>query len=340
MDTVNSVIHLGGHGNINSSDLANYHVTCCTDRHRPCYLTYQKLDLAILGASRQLYKEAFHILWATNTFSFDDPISFRRFISSSTLVQLHKLKSLHLSRVVEDQRSMTCGADRVINHWAWTIACEPSRIDKLWGLRTLHVSLEQWLDPCTTLTSVPGYHRRCIQQDALPILQLRILALEHVTVIVTDSPGLMESPEFRAARWSAAEKSDFAEGIRIQLLDAEGAASLRAEVDAKKLEIEGIRMDEQDRIEKRKREKLEIEGMLLDEQDRIDKRKREKVEKRKERARAKEARMAPVGREVINRHLEQQIRGTVKRSWMTQPSITSFQQKGPVQHLRFVHQRR
>lgn len=63
-----------------------------------------------------LNEEAFHILWATNTFSFDDPVSFGRFISSFTIVQSHKLKSLHLSRVVEDQRYMACGADLVINH--------------------------------------------------------------------------------------------------------------------------------------------------------------------------------------------------------------------------------
>ena len=296
MDIVNSVNHLAGHGNIHLSDLANYHVACCTDRHRPCYSTYQKLDLAILGASRQLYKEAFHILWATNTFSFDDPVSFGRFISSLSIAQVYKLMSLHLSRVVEDQRSLTCGADRVINHWAWTIACRPSRIKKLRGLRTLHVSLEQWLDPWTALTPVPGYNRRCIQQDALPILQLRILALEHVTVVVTDSPALMEFSEFRAARWSTAEKSELGEGIRTKLLDAEGAASLRAEVDAKKLEIEGMRLDERDRIEKRKRER---------------------VGREKKRAKAKEARTASGEREVINRHLEQQIGGTVKRSWMT-----------------------
>ena len=309
MGIVNSAIHLGGNGNIHSSDLANYRVACCTDRHRPCYFTYQKLDLAILGTSRQLYKEAFHILWATNTFSFDDPVSFGRFISSLSIPQVHKLKSLHLSRVVEDQRSLTCGADRVINHWAWTIACEPSRIKKLRGLRTLHVSLEQWLDPCNVLTPVPGYNRRCIQQDALPILQLRILALEHVTVVVTDSPALMEFSEFRAARWSAAEKSELAEEIRVKLLDTEGAASLRAEVDAKKLEIEGMRLDKRDRVQKRKRERAEKEN----EKERA----KEDRAREKERAKAKEAMVAPVEGGVINCHLEQQIGGAVKRSWMT-----------------------
>ena len=293
MDIVNSVIHLGDHGKTHSSDLANYHVACCTDRHRPCYSTAQKLDLAILGASRQLYKEAFHILWATNTFSFDDPVSFGRFISSLSIAQVHKLKTLHLSRVVEDQRSLTCGANRVINHWAWTIACEPSRIKKLRGLRTLHVSLEQWLDPGTALTPVPGYNRRCIQQDALPILQLRILALEHVAVVVTESAD-MKFSEYPAARWSAAEKSDLAEEIRLKLLDADGAATLRVEMVAKKLEIEGMRLDERGK-----------------------KRKREKVEKEKEGAKGMNAMVAQREREVINRHLEQQIGGTVKRSWMT-----------------------
>ena len=145
--------------------------------------------------------------------------------------------------------------------------------------------LEQWLDPSNAL----------IQQDALPILQLRILALEHVTVVVTDSPAHMEFQEFRAARWNAAEKSELAEEMRVKLLDAQGAASLRAEVDAKKLELEGRRLDERDGIEKRKRER---------------------VEKEQGRAKVKKARVAPVEREAINHHLEQQIGGTVKRSWM------------------------
>ena len=160
------------------------------------------------------------------------------------------------------------------------------------------MSLEQWLDPCNALRPVPGYNRRCIQQDALPILQLRILALEHVTVVVTDSPALMEFPEFRAARWSAAEKSESAEEIRIKLLDAEGGASLRAEVDAYNLELEARRLEEQDEIEKRKKKR---------------------AEKKKERERAKvtKERVVPVTREVINHHLEQQIGGTAKRSWMT-----------------------
>lgn len=95
--------------------------------------------------------------------------------------------------------------------------------------------------------------------------------LEHVTVVVTDSPALMEFPDLRAARWSLAEKGELAEEIRLKLLDAEGAAGLRAEVDAKKLELEGMRLDK--RVEKK-------------------------------------ARMASVGREVIiNRHLEQQVGG-------------------------------
>ena len=286
-----------------SSDSAECHIACCADRHQTCYLTSrtsslnevppdQRFNLAVLGACRQLYEQAHHVLWTTNTFSFDDPVSFGKFMASLNTAQMHKMRSLHLSRVVGDQRSATRGADRITNHWAWTIACEPSRTKTLRGLRTLHVCLEQWLDPCNALTH--DYNRRCIEQDALPFLQLRILALEHVTVIVADNPEVIKVPETRAARWTVAEKNEMAEEIRVKLLDPEGAASLRAEGDAKKLELEGKRLDQRDGVDRRRKD-------------------------REEKARAEKilgVQAEQTQTEVINRHLEQQIGGAVRRSWM------------------------
>lgn len=292
-----------GDSAVPSSDSAECHIACCADRHQTCYFTSrtsgrnevppdQRFNLAVLGACRQLYEQAHHILWTTNTFLFDDPVSFGKFMASLNPAQLHKMRSLHLSRVVEDQRSPTRGADRITNHWAWTIACEPSRIKTLRGLRTLHVCLEQWLDPCNDL--IHDYNRRCIEQDALPFLQLRMLALEHVTVTVADNPDLMKVPEIRAARWTAAEKKEMAEEIRVKLLDPDGTASLRAEGDAKKLELEGRRSDQRDGIDRRRK-------------DREEKAKAEKV---------LGVQAEQTQREAISRHLEQQIGGAVRRSWM------------------------
>lgn len=307
-DIADLVIHADGYSNIVLSDSAEYYIACCADRHQACYFTSkspgpkevhtdQKLDLAVLGACRQLYEQAHHILWTTNTFSFDDPVSFGRFISSLNPAQLHKLRSLHLSRVVGDQTSTTRWRDRVTDHWAWTIACEPSHMKTLRGLRTLHVCLEQWLDPCNELTrvdSMQDYNRRCVQQDAQPFLQLRILALEHVTVVVADNPALMKNPGSRAARWTAAKKNEMAEEMRVKLLDPEGMATLRAEEDAKKLELEGRRLDQRDGVEKRRQNREE----------------RAKVEKIKG-SQAEQART-----KAINDHVERQVGGAVRRNWM------------------------
>ena len=72
------------------------------------------------------------------------------------------------------------------------------------------------------------HSRCCIQQDAQPSLQLRILTLEHVTIIVADDSALTKFPEIQAARWTAAKKNEMAEEMRVELLDPDGAASLRS----------------------------------------------------------------------------------------------------------------
>ena len=167
--------------------------------------------------------------------------------------------------------------------------------------------LEQCLRSCNVLVPVHDYNRRRIQQDAQPFLQLRILALEHVAVIVSDNPDFMKGPGTRAARWTAAKKNEAAEEMGVKLLDPEGAATLRAEKDAKKLEREGKRLDERDGIEKRR-------------------------ENREERAKAEKVQRDQAGQaktETINKHLEQQIEqqigGAVRRGWMKLSDMLSFQ---------------
>lgn len=107
------------------------------------------------------------------------------------------------------------------------------------------------------MTPTHDESRRDIQHDAQPFLQLRILALAHVTVVVADSPARMVNPAAQKARWTAAEKNEMAEEIRGMFLDPEGAASLRAEKEAKKLKLEGWRLDKRDGVEKRKRAREE-----------------------------------------------------------------------------------
>ena len=285
------------------SDSKKYYIACCADRHQKCYFTSrtlglknlpaeQKFDLAVLSVCWQVYEEACHILWTTNTFSFDDPVSFHKFIASLNTAQLHKLTSLHLSRLlVGDQRSTTRLADRIVDHWAWTIACDPSRMITLRGLRTLHLCFEQWFDYCNLINTMQDYNRRCIRQDAQPFLQLRILDLERVTVVVADNTAFMKIPGTQAVRWTAPKKNEMAGWIRGKLLDVEGRASLKAEGEAKKLEIEGKRLDQREGVERRKMEKAKARKVL-----------------------ERQAEVAQT--EAVNRHLERQIGRATRRSWM------------------------
>lgn len=295
-----------GYDAVPLSDSKKYYIACCADRHQKCYCTSktsgligvpteQKFDLAVLSVCWQVYEQAHDILWTTNTFSFDDPVSFHRFTASLNTAQLQKLTSLHLSRIlVGDQISLTRLADRIVNHWAWTIACESPRMKSLLGLRTLHLCLEQWFDYCNFLGMLHDYNRRCIQQDAQPFLQLRFLALEHVTVVVADSTAFMEIPGTQTLRWTAAKKNQVAEWIRVKLLDLEGRARLRAEEEAKKVEIEHQLLDRRQGIEKRRMER------------------EEKVNARK--VVQRQAEVAQIA--AVNRHLEWQLGRATRRSWM------------------------
>ncbi|MCJ1455249.1 hypothetical protein MMC28_005603 [Mycoblastus sanguinarius] len=90
----------------------------------------------------------------------------------------------------------------------------------------------------------------------MPFLQLRILPLEHVTVVISDNAQSIIEAGYGEARWTAAKKNELAEEIKVKLLDPHGADSLKAEEEAKKLELEGMRADEQAAKEARKKARV------------------------------------------------------------------------------------
>lgn len=75
----------------------DYYTPTCGERHQGCKpwnengnipmiegkLEQKGLDLSMLGASRQVYEEASLLLWSTNTFSFEDPESFDKFLKQA-----------------------------------------------------------------------------------------------------------------------------------------------------------------------------------------------------------------------------------------------------------------
>ncbi len=50
-----------------------------------CYFGHEMMRLGVLRSCRQIYVEANNLLWTTNTFSFADATTFRRFMMTRTI---------------------------------------------------------------------------------------------------------------------------------------------------------------------------------------------------------------------------------------------------------------
>ncbi|KAL8650956.1 MAG: hypothetical protein Q9210_003519 [Variospora velana] len=94
------------------------------------------MRLTVLRASRKLYVEANQIVWTTNTFSFTDSITLKRFMMTRNIHQRRLIRSLRLE--------MEWDCDEVDS--AWNGALSKDLIKSLSGLRSLRLQVETDLD--------------------------------------------------------------------------------------------------------------------------------------------------------------------------------------------------
>ncbi|KAL8916912.1 MAG: hypothetical protein Q9208_008276 [Pyrenodesmia sp. 3 TL-2023] len=88
------------------------------------------MHLTVLRASRQIYVEANRILWATNTFSFNDAPSFEEFM---------KTRNAHQKRLINTLRfEMHWGSSEAKQ---WNSVLNMTLVKSLTGLRTLHLPI-------------------------------------------------------------------------------------------------------------------------------------------------------------------------------------------------------
>lgn len=215
----------------------------CEQRHEDCKFCGNKcmyipaedrkkltLDLQILGSCRQLYEEANHLLWATNTFSFDDPTSFQQFVGGLNSAQKRNLSSLHIDTKIGGR----AGARSY-----WTRALKTPYLKMLRGVHTLHLCLEQQhsgdLHRLRQLPETDARDRIAIIQnrDLEPILRLRALALKKATVVISEENTRLSRGIKDGWRWTVLEKNKCAESIRTQLLDPQGAQFVKFDAEAK-----------------------------------------------------------------------------------------------------------
>lgn len=235
---------ISGHATIPEDDSPGFFVARCGERHNRCgmwredqleVLTQEErkartVDLNILGVCRQLYEEANHLLWATNVFSFDDSVSFDKFLGSLNPAQKGNLTGLHLHTKIGCW-NYSYGMTSLEN---WATAFKMPYINMLRDVQTLHICFEQRFKRTYGPSPDSTYNRSKRDQDAdvKPFLRLRALPTKNVTVVVSDNIHAIELDEAIEWRWTTVQKMECANSIRSQLLDPQGAELVRAEAEA------------------------------------------------------------------------------------------------------------
>ena len=242
---------VSGYATVPADDSPEFYIASCDERHSACSMCGSgdmflrqdlRVDLNILGVCRQLYEEANYLLWATNTFSFDDPQSFEKFFASLNPAQKRNLTNIHISAHIGEFYSTYTTRQqrsRYDMHY-WGKALKMSTLPRLQGVQTLHLCINlgfrgAWdaISPNIAAEQI----EKCQQADMEPILRLRALPIKKITVTVSDEPKkLMEDHGGIAHRWTAMKKNEYAESIRVQLMDDKGAERVKTEAEAANLQ--------------------------------------------------------------------------------------------------------
>ena len=248
------------------------YIQTCKDRHKDCLmcnrgekkpsvtelragrLTFNS-NLSVLAVCRQLYEESNRILWQTNTFSFDDSLSFQSFVAGMSSSQKRRLKKIHISMPVKVDETLR----RTKHSTDWAEVISPRVLTPLKNLNIINLSFDQYshnLDP-KEYPSPPMLHT--VSHDRVnfkmeTMLGLRLLPWKdkenanrgkHVTVVVGDE--VTPYSDSITPRWTKAQKLETAEKLRARLAAPDAAEIHEAE---KKVAMIAKEEEEQRHIEK------------------------------------------------------------------------------------------
>jgi len=202
---------------------------------------HPRVDLSVLRICRCLYRDGTHILWATNTFSIEDPLSFEKFMASLTSAQKASLTKLHI-RMIWASHSLSW--KRVAPARLWL---------KLRSLRTVHLNVHHdlWQESVRDLLQNVNEETRRDLRDKYnisptphhflmePFGLLQTLPLRHVTVVITDNPLTTDLSLHYGTkyRWPLRKKRDAAERLRAKILDPNGRKTLKTETKSQRREM-------------------------------------------------------------------------------------------------------
>lgn len=237
-----------GTAEVPEGDTKEYYITPNRTRHAHCFPDHgdsqSRLDLNILGASRQLYEEGNHILWTTNTFSFTQSQTLRLFFGSLNAAQKRKLTRLHIAA---DMKNSEWEGHTMTDSFKWEMAIKLN-LGFLKNLTTVHLTLELQDDASPSSAALArqqfGIYRdddiRDLKEDpeiqlwwlkyrTRAFLSLRTLpSIKTATMVISDDVSFYRRfPD--ADRWTAAAKNEFADAYEAALLDSDSARTIKAE---------------------------------------------------------------------------------------------------------------
>ena len=172
------------------------------------------LDLSVLGACRQLYGEAHHILWTSNTFIFHTVASLSEFVKQLNTAQRRKLSNLELSAEIH---VMADGYDpeNVVTKVT---------VSRLLGLKHLSLLVQAEGDSYNR----PYNPEQAIKKMLAAFNQLKALPLESAVVKITNTKTPTKST-FPYIKFSCELLDASAEDFRVALLDPNGALIVKRE---------------------------------------------------------------------------------------------------------------
>lgn len=244
---------VSGYAIIPEGELPCSYVASCKERHATCKMCGSgpmflleadrqalRFDLNVLGVCRQLYEEANHLLWATNTFSFEDPKTFEKFFGSLNPAQKRNLTSVHISAEIGNPTSWYTSAYQRAR-WDsnyWGKALKKPNLNMLRGVQALHLCFNQGFEcvhPASGNALAEQQIEHAQQADMDSILRLRALSVKHVTVVISDDARKLERDGKSGHRWTAMKKKEYADSIRAKIVDPGGAEIVKTEAEATNL---------------------------------------------------------------------------------------------------------
>ena len=170
------------------------------------YSNHETMRLTVLRVSNQTYAEATRVLWSSNTFSFPDGVTAKRFLMTRTMNQKRLIRSLRFE--------MQWWLEQYYKEWNSALTMPVVR--SLSGLRNLRVLIthdmeaELYEDSKNDLLDTTSWCEGLRKLSTLPLTNVEVLV---------KSAGLLK----RKRMWTDSDMKEVAAGLQEMLLNPQGA---------------------------------------------------------------------------------------------------------------------